>query len=177
MLSVSVLGEIFTSPDTDSIVASIKEVAGKRGALPFDELHGYLCDLQDDFTRSCGLSHCAGEQAESQEAEQPVLVYFSLEVIDQIGYRGAAPRVSVYDTRPAQCSVLAISTYESVDFLDPKILLSLLMWAVYMVMVFTRWNSGWRGRPAVFLATFAFVAAIVGRFVNYFSAMHRFAAS
>ena len=43
--------------------------------------------------------------------------------------------------------------------------------------VFTRWNSGWRGRPAVFLATFAFVAAIVARFVNYFSAMHRFAAS
>ena len=66
MLSASVLGEVFTSPDTDSIVASIKEVAGKRGALPFDELlHGYLCDLQDDFTRSCGISHCAGEQAES----------------------------------------------------------------------------------------------------------------
>jgi ABC-type uncharacterized transport system permease subunit len=64
-----------------------------------------------------------------------------------------------------------------VVFLDPKILLSHLMWAVYMVMVFTRWNSGWRGRPAVFLATFAFVAAIVVRFVNYFSAMHRFAAS
>jgi len=64
-----------------------------------------------------------------------------------------------------------------VDFLDPKILLSLLMWAVYMVMVFTHWKSGWRGRPAVFLATVALVAAIVGRFVNYFSAMHRFAAS
>src|SRR6201993_333914 len=33
MLSASVLGEIFTSPDTDSIVAAIKAVAGKRGAL------------------------------------------------------------------------------------------------------------------------------------------------
>src|SRR5215471_14723934 len=33
MLSASVLGEIFTSTDTDSIVAAIKAVAGKPGAL------------------------------------------------------------------------------------------------------------------------------------------------
>ena len=30
MLSASVLGEVFTSPDTDSVVAAIKAVAGKR---------------------------------------------------------------------------------------------------------------------------------------------------
>ena len=52
-----------------------------------------------------------------------------------------------------------MTTYGHMDFLDPKILLSLLMWAVYMIMVFTRWNSGWRGRRAALLATFAFVAA------------------
>jgi ABC-type uncharacterized transport system permease subunit len=51
------------------------------------------------------------------------------------------------------------------------------MWAVYMVMVFTRWNSGWRGRRAAFLATFAFVAALAAWAANYFSAIHRFAAS
>jgi dihydroxyacetone kinase len=33
MLSASVLGAVFTSPDTDSIVAAIKAVAGKLGAL------------------------------------------------------------------------------------------------------------------------------------------------
>jgi len=33
MLNASVLGEVFTSPDTDSIVAAIKAVAGKPGAL------------------------------------------------------------------------------------------------------------------------------------------------
>jgi dihydroxyacetone kinase len=33
MLSASVLGEVFTSTDTDSIVAAIKAVAGKPGAL------------------------------------------------------------------------------------------------------------------------------------------------
>lgn len=33
ILSASVLGEVFTSPDTDSIVAVIRAVAGGRGAL------------------------------------------------------------------------------------------------------------------------------------------------
>src|SRR5208283_5028114 len=33
MLSAAVAGAVFTSPDTDSIVAAIRAVAGKRGAL------------------------------------------------------------------------------------------------------------------------------------------------
>ena len=45
------------------------------------------------------------------------------------------------------------------------------------IMVFTRWNSGWRGRRAAVLATFAFVAAVVAWAANYFSAIHRFTAS
>ena len=38
MLSASVLGEVFTSPDTDSIVAAIKAVAGKPGAAVSEAL-------------------------------------------------------------------------------------------------------------------------------------------
>ena len=63
--------------------------------------------------------------------------------------------------------VVAVTTYGHMDFLDPNIL-SLLMWAVYMVMVFTRWNSGWRGRRAAVLAMFAFVAALAAWAANYF---------
>ncbi len=101
----------------------------------------------------------------------------ALEVIDQIGYRSLLLGFPFMTLGLLTGSVLAISTYGRVDFLDPKILLSILMWAVYMVMVFTRWNSGWRGRRAAFLATFAFVAAIVAWAANYFSTIHRFAAS
>jgi len=101
----------------------------------------------------------------------------ALEVIDQIGYRSLLLGFPFMTLGLLTGSVLAVSTYGSVNFLDPKILLSVLMWAVYMVMVFTRWNSGWRGRRAAFLATFAFVAAIVAWAANYFSVMHRFAAS
>lgn len=101
----------------------------------------------------------------------------ALEVIDQIGYRSLLLGFPFMTLGLLTGSVVAVTTYGHVDFLDPKILLSVLMWAVYMIMVFTRWNSGWRGRRAAFLATFAFVAALAAWAANYFSAIHRFAAS
>jgi ABC-type uncharacterized transport system permease subunit len=101
----------------------------------------------------------------------------ALEVIDQIGYRSLLFGFPFMTLGLITGSIVAMSAYGRVDFEDPKILLSILMWAVYMIMVFTRWNSGWRGRRAAVLATFAFVAAIVAWAANYFSAIHRFAAS
>jgi ABC-type uncharacterized transport system permease subunit len=101
----------------------------------------------------------------------------ALEVIDQIGYRSLLLGFPFMTLGLITGSVVAVTTYGHVDFLDPKILLSLLMWIVYMLMVFTRWNSGWRGRRAAFLATFAFVAALAAWAANYFSTIHRFAAS
>ena len=98
-------------------------------------------------------------------------------MIDQIGYRSLLLGFPFMTLGLITGSVVALTTYGKVDFLDPKILLSVLMWAVYMVMVFTRWNSGWRGRRAAVLATFAFVAALAAWAANYFSAIHRFAAS
>ena len=99
----------------------------------------------------------------------------ALEVIDQIGYRSLLLGFPFMTLGLITGSVVALTTYGKVDFLDPKILLSVLMWAVYMLMVFIRWNSGWRGRRAAILASFAFVAALAAWAANYFSAMHRFA--
>jgi len=101
----------------------------------------------------------------------------ALEVIDQIGYRSLLLGFPFMTLGLLTGTVVAVTTYGRMDFLDPKILLSVLMWAVYMLMVFTRWNSGWRGRRAAVLATFAFVAALAAWAANYFSAIHRFAAS
>lgn len=101
----------------------------------------------------------------------------ALEVIDQIGYRCLLLGFPFMTLGLLTGSVLAIMVYGHVNFLDPKFSLSVLTWAVYMVMVFTRWSSGWRGRRAAFLATFAFVAALAAWAANYFSTIHRFAAS
>src|ERR1700739_1726030 len=79
----------------------------------------------------------------------------ALEEIDEIGYRSLLLGFPFMTLGLITGSVVAMTTYGKVDFLDPKILLSVLMWAVYMIMVFTRWNSGWGGRRAALPATFA----------------------
>lgn len=102
----------------------------------------------------------------------------ALEVIDQIGYRSLLLGFPFMTLGLLTGSVLAVLKYGRVNFADPTLLFSILMWALYMLMVFTRWNSGWRGRRAAILATFAFVAAALAAWaVNYVSTMHRFAAS
>jgi ABC-type transport system involved in cytochrome c biogenesis permease subunit len=101
----------------------------------------------------------------------------SLQVIDDIGYRSLMVGFPFMTLGLIAGSVVAEATYGRIDFLDPKILLSVLMWAVYLLMVFTRLNAGWRGRRAAMLASAAFVTAIVAWIANYFSAMHRFISS
>jgi ABC-type uncharacterized transport system permease subunit len=98
----------------------------------------------------------------------------SLQVIDEIGYRSLMLGFPFMTLGLIAGSVVAESAFGKVDFQDPKIFLSVLMWAVYMVMVYTRLNSGWRGRRAAMLASIAFVAAIVAWIANYFSGIHRF---
>jgi ABC-type uncharacterized transport system permease subunit len=113
----------------------------------------------------------------SKNANSLVSFLPALEVIDQIGYRSLMLGFPFMTLGLLTGLIVAIAAYGHLDFFDPKVLLSVLMWAVYLLMVFTRWNSGWRGRRAAFLATFAFVAALAAWAANYFSTIHRFASS
>ena len=98
----------------------------------------------------------------------------ALETIDNIGYRLLLIGFPFMTFGLIAGSVIAEAQYGTRYFLDPKVILSLLMWAVYMVMLYTRWNSGWRGRRAALLSAFAFAAALSVWAANYFSGMHRF---
>jgi ABC-type transport system involved in cytochrome c biogenesis permease subunit len=98
----------------------------------------------------------------------------ALETIDEIGYRSLLLGFPFMTLGLVAGVVVADSTYGTLNYLDPKIYLSLLMWAVYLVMLYTRWSSGWRGRRAALMATIAFVAAVIVWAANYFSGMHRF---
>jgi len=100
----------------------------------------------------------------------------ALEVIDEIGYRALLLGFPFMTVGLLVGSVIAQTRFGPSFFLDPKIMLSGLMWAVYMVLLYTRWTAGWRGRRAAYLATFAFVAAVVAWAANYFSGVHRFIA-
>jgi len=100
----------------------------------------------------------------------------ALQVIDEIGYKSLLLGFPFMTFGLIAGSVVAQANFGSHFFYDPKIILSLLMWAVYMVLLYTRWSSGWRGRRAAYLATFAFLVAVGAWAANYFSAVHRFVA-
>ena len=101
----------------------------------------------------------------------------ALEVIDQIGYRSLLLGFPFMTLGLVAGIVVAENTYGKLNLVDPKVLLSVLMWLVYLVMLYTRWSAGWRGRRAAVLASIAFAAAIVAWAANYFSNIHRFATS
>jgi ABC-type uncharacterized transport system permease subunit len=59
-------------------------------------------------------------------------------------------------------------------FLDPKVLLSFLMWVLYVVMLFVRRSSGLRGRRAVYLSSMVFLLMLTVWAANLLSSVHRF---
>ncbi len=99
----------------------------------------------------------------------------ALQVTDEIGFRLLLVGFPFMTAGLISGMVIAQAHFGRVDFLDPKIMLSVLTWAVYLVLVYTRWNAGWRGRRAAYLAAGTFAMAIVAWAANYFSAIHRLA--
>lgn len=98
----------------------------------------------------------------------------ALATIDEIGYKCLVFGFPFMTVGLIAGSILAEARFGSTYFRDPKILLSILMWAVYMVLLYTRWSAGWRGRRAAYLAAFAFGAAVLAWSVN--NGWHRFIA-
>lgn len=101
----------------------------------------------------------------------------ALEVIDDIGYKSLLFGFPFMTFGLLAGAAIAQAQFGPTFFLDPKVLLSLLMWAVYLVLLYTRWSVGWRGRRAAFLSTAAFLAAAFAWAANYFSNVHGFIAS
>ncbi|HUQ49705.1 MAG TPA: cytochrome c biogenesis protein CcsA [Terriglobales bacterium] len=98
----------------------------------------------------------------------------ALQVIDEIGFRSLLIGFPFMTMGLIAGAVLAAASYGAVFFRDPKILLSMLMWTVYTLLLFSRWSAGWRGRRAAILSTVAFMVAAVAWAANYISSVHRF---
>jgi ABC-type uncharacterized transport system permease subunit len=73
-------------------------------------------------------------------------------------------------------SVVALETIGPAFFADPKVLLSLAMWVVYIAMIYIRRHSGLRGRRAVYLSGFVFLIVLAVWAANQLSVVHRFRA-
>jgi len=100
----------------------------------------------------------------------------ALETIDEIGYKSLLLGFPFMTFGLVAGAAIAEARFGPVYFRDPKVMLSLVMWVVYVILLYTRWNHGWRGRRAAYLAAFAFLAALGAWAANFFSGFHRFVA-
>lgn len=100
----------------------------------------------------------------------------SLAEMDDVGLRSLVIGFPFMTLGLAAGAVIAVATYGTQYFSDPKVVLSLLMWVVYMVLLFSRWTAGWRGRRAALLSTATFVTATLAWAANYLNSMHRLVA-
>jgi len=98
----------------------------------------------------------------------------ALEMIDQIGYRALLLGFPFMTFGLVAGAVIAQATFGPTYFHDPKIVLSVLMWVVYVVLLYMRWSAGWRGRRAAYVSAFAFTTALVVWLANNFSVVHKF---
>jgi ABC-type uncharacterized transport system permease subunit len=72
-------------------------------------------------------------------------------------------------------SVLAQETVLGAGyFLDPKVIASFAMWAVYVALLFIRRSAGLRGRRAAYLSGAVFVVMLAVLAANVLSRVHRF---
>jgi ABC-type uncharacterized transport system permease subunit len=72
-------------------------------------------------------------------------------------------------------SVLAQETaLGAAYFLDPKVIASFGMWAVYVALLFVRRTAGLRGRRAAYLSGAVFAVMLIVLAANAFSHVHRF---
>lgn len=73
-------------------------------------------------------------------------------------------------------SLIAQESVGAVYFRDPKILLSIGMWVLYLLVLCVQRSSGLRGRRAVYLSSFAVLVVLSVWAANQFSSVHRFTA-
>jgi ABC-type uncharacterized transport system permease subunit len=98
----------------------------------------------------------------------------ALATIDEIGYKCLVFGFPFMTLGLIAGLIVAEARFGPRSFDDSKVVLSILTWAVYMVLLYTRWNAGWRGRRAAYLAAFAVGAASVAFLVN--TGWHKFIA-
>ncbi|WP_341539159.1 cytochrome C assembly family protein [Acidipila rosea] len=71
-------------------------------------------------------------------------------------------------------SLIAQEHIGAAYFLDPKVLLSFVMWILYVVLLFVRRSTGLRGRRAVYLSSAVFIVMLSVWAANLLSSVHRF---
>jgi ABC-type uncharacterized transport system permease subunit len=96
-----------------------------------------------------------------------------LQVTDEIGLRSLIIGFPFMTGGLVIGLFIAQMNFGHINFHDPKILITLLTWAVYLILLYMRWSAGWRGRRAAYLAAGTFAMAVIAWGANYFSTIHQ----
>ncbi len=99
-----------------------------------------------------------------------------LDTIDQIAFKTLVVGFPCMTAGLLAGSLIAQESVGAGYFLDPKVLLSIGMWLLYVWMLYVRRHSGLRGKRAVYLSSLVFLVALTVWAANQFSTVHRFAA-
>lgn len=99
-----------------------------------------------------------------------------LEVMDQIAFKSLVVGFPCMTAGLLIGAWIAQISVGAEYFLDPKVLLSIGMWLLYLWMLYVRRHSGLRGKRAVYLSSLVFLVALTVWVANQFSTVHRFGA-
>jgi ABC-type uncharacterized transport system permease subunit len=123
---------------------------------------------------SASLVYLLQERALKAKQSAGLLSRFpALQVTDEIGLRSLLIGFPFMTGGLLAGLLIAQMNFGHINFRDPKILLTVLTWVVYLILLYMRWSAGWRGRRAAYLAAGAFAMAIAAWSANYFSTIHQ----
>ena len=123
---------------------------------------------------SASLVYLLQERALKAKSSARLLSRFpSLQVTDEIGLRSLLIGFPFMTAGLLVGLLIAQMNFGHINFRDPKILITTVTWAVYLILLYMRWSMGWRGRRAAYLAAGTFVMAIIAWGANYFSTIHQ----
>lgn len=97
-----------------------------------------------------------------------------LETMDRWSYRALLIGFPLLTAGLAIGLYWANAAWGTLDLSDPKIALTLLAWVIYLVLLFSRWSGGWRGRRAAYATVACFVLAAAGWLTGNASGLHHF---
>jgi len=120
------------------------------------------------------LLYLIQERRLKQKLSAPASRLPPLETLDQIALKALLFGLPCMTAGLLIGSIVALETMGPSFFADPKVLLSLAIWIVYMLMIFIRRHSGLRGRRAVYWSGFVFLGVLAVWAANSLSAVHRF---
>jgi cytochrome c-type biogenesis protein CcsB len=95
-----------------------------------------------------------------------------LGALDELGYKTMAAGFVLITLGLIAGSFWAFVEWGTRWVVDPKIILAFATWMIYLVMIFTRWTIGWRGRKAAYFAIIGFCCAALTWMVD--SGVHSF---